>query len=71
MENYMPFGDILDEVDKLPLGDQESLRDILAKLIIEQRRDQLASDIREAREEYEARRCKPATADEILDEIIS
>lgn len=71
MENYMPFGDILDEVDKLPLRDQESLKDILAKRIIEQRRDELAGEIREARQEHEAGRCKPETSDQILDKIIS
>ena len=71
MENSMPFGEILDEVDKLPIGDQESLRDILVKRIIEHRRDQLASEIREAREEYKTGQCKPTTADDIISEIIS
>ncbi len=71
MENSMPFGEILDEVDKLPVGDQETLRDILAKRIIEHRRDQLVNEIKEAREEYKAGQGKPATADEILNEIIS
>jgi hypothetical protein len=71
MENSMPFGEILDEVDKLSIGDQESLRDILAKRIIEHRRDQLASEIKEAREEYKAGQCRPTTADDIMSEIIS
>lgn len=71
MENTMSFGDILDEVDKLTLGDQETLRDILAKRIIERRREQLAGEIREARGEYKAGKCKPATAEEIMSEIIS
>jgi hypothetical protein len=71
MENSMPFGEILDEVDKLPVRDQETLRDILAKRIIEHRRDQLVNEIKEAREEHKAGQCKPATADEILNEIIS
>ena len=71
MENTMPFGEILEEVGKLPLRDQESLRDILAKRIIEGRREQLASEIKEAQEEYQAGHCKPATADEIMSEIMT
>ena len=49
MERSMPFGDILEEVDKLPISDQESLKDILSKRIIERRREQLAGEIQEAR----------------------
>jgi len=71
MENFMPFGEILEEVDKLPIGDQETLRDILAKRIIERRREQLASEIKEARGEYKAGQCKAVTTDEIMSEIIS
>jgi hypothetical protein len=66
MENTMPFGEILEEVDKLPIGDQESLRDILAKRIIELRRDQLSKEI-----EHEAGQCRPVTPDEIMTEIVS
>jgi len=71
MENSMPFGEILDQVDKLPIGDQESLIDILTKRIIERRREQLAGEIKEARGEYEIRQCKPATVEEIMSEITS
>jgi hypothetical protein len=71
MENTMPFGEILEEVDKLPIGDQESLRDILAKRIIELRRDQLSKEIEEAHKEHEAGQCRPVTPDEIMTEIVS
>ena len=71
MENTMPFGDILEEVDKLPIRDQESLRDILAKRIIELRRNQLSKEIEEAHKEHDAGQCRPVTPDEIMTEIVT
>lgn len=71
MENTLPFGDILEAADKLPIADQESLRDILAKRIIARRRDELSQEVREARKEYEAGQCKPVTPDELMTELLS
>ncbi|MBW1744491.1 MAG: hypothetical protein JRJ47_13845 [Deltaproteobacteria bacterium] len=71
MESIMPFGEILEAVDKLSIGDQESIRDILAKRIIGLRRDQLSTEIAEAHKEHEAGQCRPVTPDEIMTEIMS
>ncbi|MFH1242666.1 MAG: hypothetical protein V1689_09935 [Pseudomonadota bacterium] len=71
MEDTMPFGEILEELDKLPLGDQEALRDILAKRIIEHRRNELFTEIREARKEHEEGKCRPVSPDELMTEIVS
>ena len=71
MENTLPFGEILEASDRLPISDQESLRDILTKRIIERRRDELLQDIKEAREEYEAGQCKPTTPSELMTEILT
>ncbi len=71
MEDTMPFGDILEELDKLPLGDQEALRDILAKRIIEHRRNELLTEISEARKEHEEGKCRPVSPDELMAEIVS
>ena len=71
MGNTLPFGEILEAADKLSIADQESLRDILTKRIIEQRRDQLSQEIREARKEYEAGQCKPVTPDDLMTELLS
>jgi len=71
MENTLPFGEILEAADKLPIADQESLRDILAKRILERRRDELSQEVREARREYEAGQCKPVTPDELMNELLS
>ncbi|MBU2623914.1 MAG: periplasmic heavy metal sensor [Proteobacteria bacterium] len=71
MENTLPFGEILEAADNLPIADQESLRDILTKRIIERRRNELAQEIREAKKEYEAGQCKPVTPDELMNELLS
>ncbi len=71
MENTMPFGELLEELDKLPLGDQEVLRDILARRIIERRRDELAREIKDARKEHQRGQSRPVTPDELIKEIIS
>lgn len=71
MENTLPFGEILEASDKLPISDQESLRDILTKRIIERRRDELSQEIREAQDEYEAGQCKPVSPDELMSEILT
>ena len=71
MEKTLPFGEILEAADNLPIADQESLRDILTKRIIERRRNELAQEIREARKEYEAGQCKPVTPDELMTELLS
>ena len=71
METTSSFGEILEAADNLPISDQESLRDILTKRINDRRRDEIAAEIREAREEFETGRCKPATPDELMTEILS
>lgn len=71
MENTAPFGEILEEFDKLPLGDQETIRDILSKRIIEQRRNELFAEINEARKEYGDGKCRPVSPEELMTEIVS
>ena len=71
MQNQIAFGEILDVVDRLPLEDQSELIDILQHRITEQRREQLAKDIRDARKEFEQGLCKPAAPDDIMKAILS
>lgn len=54
MQNTLPFGEILEAADKLPVHDQEELIDILSKRIIDRRREKLSKEVKEAQEEYEA-----------------
>jgi hypothetical protein len=71
MEKLIPFGDVLEAADKLSLEEQEALIEVLHRRLIERRRDELARDIQQATEEFEAGRCRPATPEELMKEILS
>ena len=67
----MPFGQLLEAADNLSVEEQESLIDILRRRLAERRREEIAADVREAREAFNAGECRPATPDEIFEEIVS
>lgn len=71
METMVSFGDVLEAADQLSLDEQETLIDILHRRLVERRRAELAQDIQEARQEFAADQAKPASPDEIMDEILS
>ncbi len=71
MGNTTTFGDVLEAAEKLSLDEQETLIEILRRRAIERRRDRLAKDIKEAEKEYREGKCKPASVDEIMKEILS
>jgi hypothetical protein len=71
MEQLIPFGEVLEAIDQLSLDEQETLLDIVQRRVAEQGRKLLAAEIQEARQEFAAGRCHPATADELMDEILS
>lgn len=71
MEKTLSFGEVLDTVEQLSLEDQEALTDIIRRRITEQRRAELAKDIQEAQEEFEAGNAHPVTPDELIAEILS
>jgi len=65
------FGNILEEIDELSLEDQKTLVDILHRRLAERDRRALAVDIAHAREEFAEGRCRSATAEELMKEILS
>jgi len=67
----MGFAQVLDAVDELSTEEQAELVEIVRRRLVEQRRDELASEIREARSDYRAGRYAPMTPDEILRDISS
>ena len=71
MEGNVRFGEILEEADRLPLEDQETLIEVLQRRMRDRRRAELAKDIQEAQEEFQKGSCRPATADELMREILS
>ena len=70
MENPVPFGEILEVADNLPIEDQESLIAILTNRLREHRRAEIAKEILDAGKEFEAGKCRPATPDELMREIL-
>lgn len=71
MAQTMPFGEVLEAIDHLSLDEQETLRDILHRRIAEQGRRKLAAEIASARQEFAKGQCQPATADDLMKEILS
>jgi len=64
------FQEVLDIVESLPEYQQEDLIDIIRRRLIEQRRDGLANNIREAREEYARGEVRKGTVDDLMKELL-
>jgi hypothetical protein len=71
MENVMPFGEVLEAADKLSLEEQEALIAVLHRRLIKRRREELAKDVQDAQQEFEAGQCRAATPAEIMKDIAS
>ncbi|HHT9144004.1 MAG TPA: hypothetical protein ACFYD8_13210 [Candidatus Wujingus californicus] len=62
------FNDALEIVESLPEGQRESLIEIVKNRLIEERRDRLAQNIKEAREEYARGDIRKGTVDDLMRE---
>ena len=71
MEHDITFGEILEAADRLSLEDQESLLDVLHRRVIDKERAELVKDVQEARKEFNEGKCRPASPDELMKEILS
>lgn len=65
------FSDVLDVVENLSLDAREELIEILHKRATEERRAELAKDVRNARIENRRGKSKAMSAKAIMDEIVS
>jgi hypothetical protein len=65
------FADLVEMIDRLPLEQQESLVDVVRKRMADQERRRINTSIRSARREHARGRTRPATADELMREILS
>ena len=70
MRKSSEFGDVLDATERLSLEEREALLQILRNRTIEDRRLQLKREIAAARREHAARKCKPATPEQIMRDIL-
>ena len=71
MPKALRFGEVLEGIETLSLEDQEILRGILHRRIIERRREALVQDVQQAQQEFQAGQCRPATPEELMNEIVS
>jgi CO dehydrogenase/acetyl-CoA synthase alpha subunit len=70
MEQSLTFGDILEAADRLSLEEKETLIEVLQRRLVDQRRDELAKEIKAARKEFQAGKCQPACPEELMKEIL-
>jgi hypothetical protein len=71
MKKTISFAEVLEAADKLTLDEKETVIDILKKRVVEQRRKELVREIQEAQQEFRQGKCKLASPDEIMKEILS
>jgi hypothetical protein len=70
MTRILPFGEVLEAADQLSREEQEELIAVLHRRLAQAARQRLATEIQEARQEFAAGRCLPATPQDLLHEIL-
>jgi hypothetical protein len=65
------FNEVVEAVDRLSIEEQEVIADILQHRLAEQGRKRVAAEVDEARREFSEGECRPATTDDLMDEILS
>jgi tryptophan 2,3-dioxygenase len=65
------FGEVLEAAAQLSLEEQEDLVEVLRHRVTERRREEIASEIRQARRELDAGQCEPTSPDDLLRKILS
>ena len=70
MPQSKSFGEVLEAADQLSSDEQKELAHIINRRLADAARHRVAAEIQEARQEFGAGRCVPATPDEIMREIM-
>jgi hypothetical protein len=65
------FAEVLDAAGSLRIDEREELVELLQKRTIEERRTELAKEIKNARLDYKSRKYSAASADSIMKELLS
>lgn len=71
MDRTAPFAEIVEAAGSLTREEQEALVEILTRRMIQERRAEMARDIADARQEFQAGACQPTTPQDLLREILS
>jgi hypothetical protein len=67
----MPFGEVLEAVERLSPKEQEDLVTLLQNRITERGRARLAREVYEARQEFDLNGCRKSSTDDLMGEILS
>ena len=70
MKKVSTFEDILEAANRLSLEEQEVILDILHRRMIEKKRTELISQVRESEREYAEGLCRETTPEELIKEIL-
>jgi len=70
MTQTLPFGEVLEAANHLSHDEQEELIAILHRRLVQAARQRVAADVKEARQEFAAGHCLPASPDELMREIL-
>lgn len=65
------FSDVLETIEEFSIDEKETLIDILQHRLQEDKRQRIIKSVEEARREYDRGEAKPASVDEIMEEIMS
>ena len=65
------FAEVLETIEEFSIDEKETLIDILQHRLREKKRERVVKSVGEARREFERGELKPASADEIMKEILS
>ena len=70
MSQQLRFDEVLDAADQLSLDEQRELIAILNRRLALAGRQRLLEEVEEARKDFAAGKCLPATPDEIMRDIL-
>lgn len=66
-----PFQKAIDAVESLPFDDREEVLEILKMRLVEQRRDEIASNAREALQAVREKRAKYGTVEDLKRDLLA
>ncbi len=69
MEQIISLDQMLDNISRLPVDEQLMLAEIIKKRIVEQRRKEIAYNVRESLEEYKSGKAKTGSIDDLIKEL--
>jgi hypothetical protein len=66
----IPFAELLEMIDRLPLDQRESLVEVLRRRNSEDERNRIVASSRAAKKEHRAGKTRPTTPEELMREIL-